>query len=249
MTATSNEKIGYPPLDTVKAVAGDIWIVDGAPLHPGGITMPVRMTVVRLSSGELWLHSPIRFDAELAAHLAELGPVRHLVAPNVGHWTLIADWQRHFPEAVAWAAPKLTQRRQVRKSGVRFDQELTEDSAPWHDDLDLMVVPGAGGFREVAFLHRKSRTLILTDLVQSLEPDRVPARTRLFARAIGTLYPRATAPIYLRAGLRVGGRSTRQALARLIGWQPERVIFAHGRWFERNGTAALRQAWGSLADA
>lgn len=247
MNATLNETTGYPPLHTLKAVDDDIWIVDGAPLHPGGITMPVRMTVVRLTSGELWLHSPVRFSDELAARLAELGPVRHLVAPNVGHWTLIGDWQRHFPEAVTWAAPKLSQRRQVRKSEVRFDRELADDSTPWPEDIDLLVVPGAGGFREVAFLHRASRTLILTDLVQSLESDRVPMRTRLFARATGTLYPRATAPVYLRASLRLGGQSTKQALSRLIEWQPERVIFAHGRWVERDGAKMLKKAFGTLA--
>lgn len=237
-----NETTGYPPLDTPKAIAEDIWIVDGAPLHPGGITLPVRMTVVRLSSGDLWLHSPVRFSDALAGRLAELGPVRHLVAPNIAHWTLLADWQRQIPNALTWAAPKLRQRRQVRKSGVTIDHDLGEDKPPWAGEIEMVVVPGIGGFREVAFLHRTSRTLILTDLVQSLEPDRVPARTRLFARATGTLYPRATAPVYLRAALRLGGQPAKKALAHLIGWRPERVIFAHGRWFDGDGAAALEKA-------
>lgn len=247
MSPDANETTGYPPLDTPKAVADDIWIVDGAPLHPGGITLPVRMTVVRLPSGDLWLHSPVRYGDALAERLAELGPVRHLVAPNIAHWTMIAGWQGRFPEALIWAAPKLSQRRQVRKSEVRIDRDLGQDTPPWADDIDMVVVPGIGGFREVAFLHRASRTLILTDLVQSLEPDRVPSRTRLFARATGTLFPRATAPVYLRAALRLRGSSAKQALARLIDWRPERVIFAHGRWFDRDGAAALEKALGPLA--
>ena len=247
MPVETSKRTGYPPFDTPKAVADDIWIVDGGPLHPGGIALPVRMTVVRLASGELWLHSPIRFSGALAARLAELGPIRHLVAPNIGHWTLISEWQRHVPEAITWAAPNLSQRRQVRKSDVRIDRELGEDAPPWAEDLDMVIVPGAGGFREAVFLHRASRTLILTDLVQSLEPDRVPARTRLFARATGTLFPRATAPIYLRASLRLGGAPTKKALLRLFDWHPERVIFAHGRWFDEDGAAALKKALGHLA--
>ena len=247
MPPSSKGTTGYPPFDTPKAVAGGIWIVDGAPLHPGGIAIPVRMTVVRLSWGELWLHSPIRFSDALAERLAELGPVRHLVAPNVAHWTLLADWQRQVPDALTWAAPNLGKRRQVRKSDVRIDRELADGTSPWAEDLDMVVVPGSGGFREIAFLHRPSRTAILTDLVQSLEADRVPITTRLFARATGTLYPRATAPVYLRAALRLYGSPTKRALARVIEWRPERVIFSHGRWFERDGAAALEKAWGRLA--
>jgi hypothetical protein len=36
-----------------------------------------------------------------------------------------------------------------------------------------------------------------------------------------------------------------QKAARLVAFDPERVIFAHGRWFERDGAAQLRRslAW------
>ena len=84
MCSRSNDEIGYPPYDTPKLVAENIWIVDGRPLYPGGIAMPVRMTVIRLSSGGLWLHSPIRFSHALVERLAEFGSVRHLIAPNIG---------------------------------------------------------------------------------------------------------------------------------------------------------------------
>ena len=30
--------------------------------------------------------------------------------------------------------------------------------------------------------------------------------------------------------------------SRLVNWGPERVIFSHGRWFERDGVAALRRS-------
>ena len=33
---------------------------------------------------------------------------------------------------------------------------------------------------------------------------------------------------------------------RLVALDPERVIFAHGRWFERNGAAQLRRSFGWL---
>ena len=47
--------------------------------------------------GELFLTGV--HDALIAA-LQPLGPVRHLVAPNIAHWTYVAGWQARFPDAV-----------------------------------------------------------------------------------------------------------------------------------------------------
>ena len=56
--------------------------------------LPIRMTVVRLSSGDILMHSPTRFDARLKAEIEAHGPIRHLVAPNIAHWSFLAEWQR-----------------------------------------------------------------------------------------------------------------------------------------------------------
>jgi hypothetical protein len=37
----------YPPLDTLKPVAPDVWIVDG-PLIRFGVQFPTRMTIIRI---------------------------------------------------------------------------------------------------------------------------------------------------------------------------------------------------------
>jgi len=34
----------------------------------------------------------------------------------------------------------------------------------------------------------------------------------------------------------------------MIGWNPERVILAHGRWYDRNGQAELRRAFRWILD-
>ena len=58
----------YEPINVYKPVAPNIGIVDGPfeYLTVGGVKMPLpfttRMTVVRLSNGNLFLHSPIKFD-------------------------------------------------------------------------------------------------------------------------------------------------------------------------------------------
>jgi hypothetical protein len=51
-----------------------------------------RMTVVRLASGELWLHSPTRLDAETREALTTLGRVAYIVAPNNYHQLCGDGW-------------------------------------------------------------------------------------------------------------------------------------------------------------
>jgi hypothetical protein len=96
----------YEPINVYKLLAPDIGIVDGPfeYLTAGGVRLPLpfttRMTVIRLSNGELFLHSPIKFDRGLADELRKFGTVRHLVSPNQFHYAHIGEWQKAFPEAI-----------------------------------------------------------------------------------------------------------------------------------------------------
>ncbi len=122
----SQVELGYPPLGTPKPLAPDVFIVDS--LMPGAIgkLTPARMTVIRLPGGDLLLHSPTPYSGELQRQLEQLGRIRHLMAPNVVHWMFVKDWQQACPAATVWAAPGLGKRRQVRRSGLRIDHELSE---------------------------------------------------------------------------------------------------------------------------
>src|SRR5215217_4793663 len=112
----------YEPINVYKPLAPDIGIVDGPfeYLTVGGIRLPLpfttRMTVVRLSNGDLFLHSPIKFDDRLAKELHGLGTVRHLVSPNQFHYAHMGEWARAFPEAFSWASPYVRQRARAGTS-------------------------------------------------------------------------------------------------------------------------------------
>lgn len=235
--------VTYPPLDTPKPVADNVWIVDSGPLRAFNVPLPIRMTVIRQGDGGLLLHSPTRFSKELHGQLMAIGPIRHLVAPNAAHWTMMREWQQEEPQAVAWAAPGLQQRSQVKRSGIRFDGTLGDSGAPgWPPELEQIDVPGIGGFHEIAMFHRPSRTLVLADLVQNLESSKMPLMLRPLLTALGTTAPHGKAPTYLRMLIKLRGEAARRAGARLVGLSPERVIFAHGRWFREDGTKQLQRS-------
>lgn len=235
---------GYEPLYTLKPVAPDLWLVDGDVISFYGLPFPTRMTVVRLSDGSLWLHSPIQAEEGLLREIAVLGPVRHLVAPNWIHYAFFPAWQKLFPEAVGWAAPGVRARARAYGVPARFDQDLGLRSPPdWEKELDQRHIPGSNLHQEVVFFHRASRTLILTDLIENFEREKVSFWHRPLIALAGTQDPDGKAPIDMRWSFRAGRAALRETIEELLSWAPERVILAHGRWYDHDGTTELRRAF------
>ncbi|MFC3117915.1 DUF4336 domain-containing protein [Jhaorihella thermophila] len=143
---------GYEPLNFLKPVAPDIWIIDGPAIRFYGMPFPTRATVVRLHNGDLWVHSPTHLTEDLVADLRALGPVRHLIAPNWIHYAWVEYWQAAFEEAEAWAAPGVLQRARRHGKALRFDHELGDAAPPeWAGQIDQMMVKGSAVHREVVF--------------------------------------------------------------------------------------------------
>lgn len=233
--------IGYPPLASPKFVAENIWIVDSKPFQTmGGVALTGRMTVIRLGNGDLVLHSPVEFTPELSGKVTALGRVAHLIAPSLSHWTFLADWQQAYPDAKTWGVPGLRERRQVRQSKVRLDEELAQ-AAPeaWTGDLKQGLISGRA-FTEAYFYHQGSRTLILTDLIQNVEATRLPIGTAAAMSLAGAT--QAQTPVHVRLALRLGGGSAKAAIEHLMALQPDKVIFSHGEWFSHHGTERLKAA-------
>ena len=233
---------GYEPLDTLKPIADDIWLIDGPATRFYGMPFSTRATVVRLASGALWVHSPTRLTEGLAGEVAATGPVAHLVAPNWIHYAYVAEWQARFPEALAWAAPGVAARAETRGLPVRFDHDLGQQPpAAWAGEIDQMIVRGSKVHREAVFFHQASKTLILTDLIENFEPAKLGFWFRLATWLAGNQEPGGM-PRDMRATFR-DRAALRRDVERMIGWGPERVILSHGRWYALDGVAALKRAF------
>ncbi len=237
----------YEPIDIPKPVADDVWIVDGPIVKMDMVVtkmpFPTRMTVVRLQNGELFLHSPTEFNEELSRRIDELGPVAHLVSPNKIHYAHIKTWKDHYPNATAWASPGVRERAASQDIEVRFDRDLGDEAEPqWADDLDQLVFRGSRYMEEIVFFHRKTKTLILTDLIENFEPDRTPKKYRWLLKLAGITDPDGSTPRDFRMTFWGNKAEAHRSAQALIDLNPERVIVAHGRWYETNGTDELRRA-------
>jgi hypothetical protein len=240
----------YEPLNVYKPLAPGIGIVDGPfeYLIVGGIRLPLpfttRMTVVRLSNGDLVLHSPVKFDEGLAEELHRLGTVRHLVSPNQFHYAHIGEWAKAFPDAIAWASPRVRQRAQARHVNINFTRDL-DAHAPeeWREEIDQLLFPG-GYFKEIIFFHTASRTLILTDTIINLELDKMSEPWRTAARLTGMYHPYGQIFFGMRLPLLFQRRKAKAAMEKIHSGQAQRIVLSHGRCFEADANEVVRRIFG-----
>ena len=236
----------YEPINVLKPVAPELWIVDGPVIGMEwlGLTLPfpTRMTVIRLRDGSLWLHSPTALTTALAAEIDRLGPVRYLIAPNKIHYWWVGDWQRQYPLAESFGAPGVRER--MARHGARLQHDLTaEPNFAWAAEIDQLLVPG-GYLTEAVFLHRPTRSLILADLIENFEAEKLHGSLwRWLVRASGAMHPNGSVPKDLRFTFRKYRPEVKRAVESMLAWQPARILLAHGRCFDRDATAQLRRAF------
>ena len=240
----------YEPIDVYKPLAPDIGIVDGPFEYfaVAGIRMPMpfttRMTVVRLGNGDLFLHSPIAYDEKLASEITRMGTIRHLISPNEWHYAHVGEWQRAFPDAFVWGSRAAERRARARHIEVSFTRYLDPQPPPeWCADLDQALMPG-GIFKEFIFFHRASGTLILTDTIVNLDPEKTDQPWLAVAKLTGMTAPKGGLFFGLRLPLLLQREKAKAAFRQIREWHPERIVLSHGRIFETNVEAAVSRLFG-----
>jgi len=217
-----------------------IWATE-APQKFIGADVGTRMTVIRLADSSLFIHSPVHLDDALRAALDAIGPVRHVVAPNRFHHLYVADYPRNYPEAKLYAAPGL----ETKRRDLHFDAILS-DEAPdaWRGQIDQFVFHGFSPLNETVFFYRSSRTVIFTDLLFNLARAD-SAWTRILMTLDGAFGGPAVARTF-RLLMRARKRAVMDSIARILEWDFDRMIVAHGDVIERGAKTVLQDAYSFL---
>jgi hypothetical protein len=224
----------------LRALAPGLHVLE-RPFRFMGVEIGNRATVVTLATGELLVHSPVRFGEDARAALAPLGPVRHLVAPSRMHHLHAGGWARAYPGAALHGAPGLANKR----PDLAFATVL-DDVAPraWAGQLAQCLLLGAPRYNEIAFLHRASGTLVLADALFGWGKEHPPL-TRLSARLFGA-YERWARPHNAIFGAIVRPDALRESIEKVLAWDFDRIVIGHGRIVERRGREVLRDAYAFL---
>jgi hypothetical protein len=224
--------------------ADNVFIVEGPQVRDMGVMFTTRMTIVKLTDGALWVDSPVPVPFETLVRIMDLGPVRYLVAATPRHVWRLDAWHALFPEAQLWVprpTPFTLKKGDWSFTGILGDKPL----GTWASDLDQLAFKGNPLIEEVLCFHRASRTVILDDLIQVHPKVRgKPLRNALF-RAEGVAAPHGGVGLEIRLSF-TNRDLARQSLERLLSWDFDRLIIAHGTCIHRDAKPFVERAFAWL---
>lgn len=224
------------------AIAPDLWTV-AQPLCFLGLEVGSRMTIVRLPSQALVLISPTKLSEGDRQALDSLGPVGHIIAPNLFHHLSISSAQALYPKAKVWGVPGLKQKR----PDLKFDVILSQ-SGSFEDVLDYepfegfaAILPtGIKPVQEMVFYHRTSRTVILTDIAFNFDQTNRLA-TRFAAQLLGSY--KTLRPSRLEKWASRDKAAVEASVRRVMAWDFDRVIPGHGSIVETDGKMQFKTGY------
>ena len=160
------------------------------------VVVPIRMTIVKLSTGGLLVYAPVAPTPEclnlVNQLIAKHGEIKYIILPTISgleHKVFVGPFARKFPQAQVFVAPQQWSfPLNLPLSWLGFPSSRTKvlpaDSreAPFGDEFDYAILGdidlNLGKFEEVAFFHKRSRTLLVTDTIVSI-PEEPPAIVQL----------------------------------------------------------------------
>ena len=175
-------------MDTI--IPGKIWTFDQK-LGILNVQVPLRMTVVKLEGGGLFVYDPVAATPELVGYVRELekehGPVKHIVLGSVAieHKAYCGVFAQKFKNAQVWVQPgQYSFPNNLPSSWLGFPAERTqlipkskeEAPADWSEFEFRTLGPlisKDGAFGETVFFHKPTQTLLVTDTVLEVT-DEVP---------------------------------------------------------------------------
>ncbi|WP_395753620.1 hypothetical protein [Prosthecobacter sp.] len=214
-------------------LAENVWLM-GYPLKLLGADLRRNVTVIRLRSGKVVIHSTGPFSAEDVAGIRALGEPGWLLDGILRHDTFAKEGRAAFP-GIPYLAPE------GFSAVVGFPTErIVPAPVEWEGELLALEIEGAPDARDTALLHVPARTLILTELVFNFSDDE-PLWTELLLRVGvgGEHHPGMSR--FVKAGVK-DKAAFEGSLGTILGWDFDRVIVGHGDVIESGGKAKLRAA-------
>ena len=214
-------------------LAENLWLL-AYPLKMLGADLRRNVTLVRLRSGKIVIHSTAPFTPEDVAAIRALGEPGWLLDGILRHDTFAKEGREAFP-GIPYLAPA------GFSEVVGFPTErIVPAPVEWDGELLALEIQGAPEARDTALLHVPSRTLILTELIFNFG-DEQPLWTELLLRVAvgGEHHPGMSRPF--KAGVK-NEAAFKASVGNILKWEFDRVIVGHGDVIEFDGKAKLRVA-------
>jgi hypothetical protein len=228
-------------MEYLQEFANNIWLAEGPVVRDMGTYFTTRMTIVRLSNGSVWISSPVPVSFTTLKEIFELGDVRYLIAATPRHIWRLDLWHTLFPEAELWASrptPFTLQKGHLPISGYLSD---TSPSA-WSADFDQLAFKGNPLLSEVLFFHRETHTVLLDDLIMRNPVMEGKPLTNLIFKLGGVQGLEGGVTIDMKMTF-LNRSLARQSLERLLSWDFDKLIIAHGPCIESGAKQYVKRAF------
>lgn len=199
------------------------------PLRLAGCRFGRVVTVIRLASGKLVVHSTANFSPEHVAEIRELGEPGWLVEATNFHDTLAAKGRAAFPE-IPYLAPSGFPGLKTGETG-----SLSAPVPEWDDALHVIELEGMPRVREHVLWHRPSKTLIIADLFFNFPPT-ASRWTLSFLRAVAGIreYPGMSRLVRFCIKDR---EAFSKSLQSVLALEIDRIVVGHGEPIEEDAKA------------
>ncbi len=197
------------------------------PLRLFGADLRRNVSVIRLDSGKLIIHSMGPFNRKDVATISALGQPAWLVEAMLSHDTFSQEGRDLFPGLPFLAPDGFSER-------VKFPVEPLFPPPPaWSHEFQVLEILGNDTYREHVFFHAQSHTLIVADLVFNFGADEPFWTELLLKAAVGSEHhPGMSRPF--RAAITDEG-AFRRSMDEMLEWDFDRVIVGHGDLVETGG--------------
>ncbi len=216
----------------MQRLAENLWLLR-YPLHLLGADLNRNVTVLRLGSGDLVIHSTGPFTPEDVAAIRALGRPRWIVETMMRHETFAKEGRAAFPEA-EYLAP------QGFSELVGFPTGALVNQPDWHEEVEVQILDGVPSMKEHVVFHPPSRTLIVADLFFNFGPSAPKWTHALMFLAVGAKHDPGMARS-MRLTVKNKG-ALRSSLARMLEWDFDRLIVGHGDPIDTGAKARVTDA-------
>lgn len=200
-------------------IADNLWMLR-YPLKLVGCSLGRNVTVIRLSTGQLVVHSTAPFTQEDISRILSWGEPAWLVDSTNFHDTCADLGRAAFPD-IPYLIPS-----GFPKATGRLEHSILPCPEEWGDELQVVELAGMPKLNEHVFFHAPSRTLILSDLLFNLGED-AGKWTTFFFRVVSGMSGYPNQSRLFRSMIR-DPDAFRRTLDIMMEWDFERVIVAHG---------------------
>lgn len=223
-------------LRLVHQVAENLWTLR-FPQSLLGAEVGRTVSVIRLQSGELVIHSTAPFSAADVSDIEAAGQPAWLIEATLFHDTFVKAGREAFsgiPYLVPDGFPAIN-------GGT---VSLRTPPSDWSGELEVLPLDGMPKVREYVFFHRPTRTLIVADLVFNFGLSATPW-TRFFFRWGAGIRQFPGMSRLFRFSIR-DRKAFAASVRQLMKWDFDRLIVGHGDVIESGAkdelAAALAQA-------